>query len=176
MAIEFKDVARALSCREFAEAEMEINRAGRAACPFHGGTHGNLAFFNDGHCHCFKCHKTADVVQLASTVWHMEQREAAEELNSRFRLGLASETVTPAERERREQARQEARELREMVRRSEAEEWSKAADDLREAEEAAEDLTLADADKPATWATVARLARALDHWHALRAAAGRCAQ
>lgn len=171
MAIEFKDVAGALSCREFAEAEMEVNRAGRARCPFHGGHNFNVAFYSDGRCHCFKCGRSADVVQLASAVWNMEQREAAEELNTRFRLGLASETVTPAERERREQARQEARELREMVRRSEAEEWSRAADNLREAEEAAEGLKLADADKPATWATVTRLALAQDHWHALRAAA-----
>lgn len=148
MAIEFKDVARALSCREFAEAEMEVNRAGRARCPFHGGTHGNLAFYDDGRCHCFKCGRTADVVQLAASVWHMEQREAAEELNSRFGLGLSSETVTPAERARRDQARQEARELREMVRRSEVEAWSRACDDERAAQAEIERFKIEDADKP----------------------------
>ena len=52
MAIEFKDVARALSCREFAEAEMEVNRAGRARCPFHGGHNFNFAFYEDGRGHC----------------------------------------------------------------------------------------------------------------------------
>lgn len=174
MAIEFRDVARALTCREFAEAEMEVNRAGRARCPFHGGTHGNLAFYDDGRCHCFKCGRTADVVQLAASVWHMEQRETAEELNSRFGLGLSSETVTSAERARRDRQRAEERERREMERQVERMEWSQAADDLREAEVAAEGLKLADADKPATWATVARLALAQDRWFALQAAARGC--
>jgi len=170
MAIEFKDVARALSCREFAEMEMEVNRAGRARCPFHGGHNFNFAFYEDGRGHCFKCGRTADVVQLASAVWHMEQREAAEELNSMFRLGLTSETVTPAERERREQARQEARYLREMVRRSEVEEWSRACEDERAARAAMERFTEADVDKAEFNQALQRLATAQQHCDVLAAA------
>lgn len=172
MAIEFKDVARALSCREFAEMEMEVNRAGRARCPFHGGTHGNLAFYDDGRCHCFKCGRTADVVQLAASVWHMEQREAAEELNSRFHLGLSSETVSPSERKRRDQARQEARELREMVRRSEAEAWSRACEDERRAQADIERFTVEDADKPEFNQALQRLCAAQLRCDVLAAARG----
>ena len=171
MAIEFKDVARALTCKEFAAAEMTVNRSGRAACPFHGGTHGNLAFYDDGRCHCFQCGRTADVVQLAASVWHMEQREAAEELNSRFHLGLSSETVTPAERERREQARQEARELREMVRRSEAEAWSRACEAERKAQAAIEHFDIEDADKPEFIQALQRLCAAQQCCDAMMAAA-----
>ena len=100
MSIEFKAVAAALSCREFAEAEMEIGKNGRAKCPFHGGHNFNLAFYDrDGKCHCHKCGRTADVVQLASAVWAIPQIEAADELNRMFHLGLDHQT-TPEDRQR----------------------------------------------------------------------------
>ena len=94
--IEFRDVARLLSCREFAEAEMTLRR-GRAACPFHGGEHFNLQFFDDGRCYCHVCHQAADVVQLAAAVWHCTQMEAADALNKRFNLHLDGKTPTAAE-------------------------------------------------------------------------------
>ena len=101
MAIEFKKLARVLSCREFAEAEMELGKNGRARCPFHGGHNYNLAFYDrDGKCHCHKCGRTADVVQLASAVWAIPQIEAADELNRMFSLGLDHQTATPEDRQR----------------------------------------------------------------------------
>ena len=109
MAIEFKDVARALSCKEFAAAELTVNRSGRVPCPFHGGTHGNLAVYDfdrGGRCHCFQCGRTADVVQLAAAVWHVSQVEAAEMLNERFCLGLDDAKATAEDRERWRQDRQ----------------------------------------------------------------------
>lgn len=167
--IEFKDVARLLTCREFAEAEGLEMRGGRARCPFHHGEHFNLAFLVDGHCHCHKCGRTADVVQFAAAVWHMSQRDTAVDLNKVFHLGLTGETVTPAERKRREQARQEARELQALVKQAEAQEWSNAADELREAEAMASRFTVEDAESAATWAAVARLGKAQDRWHAMQA-------
>lgn len=99
MAIEFADVARLLSCREFAAAEGMKMRGGRAVCPFHAGADGyNLAFYErDGRCHCFKCGATADVVQLAAAVWSCSQVEAAGELNRRYNLRLDGRTPTAAE-------------------------------------------------------------------------------
>lgn len=88
--IEFKAVAAALSCREFAEGEGMKMRGGRAVCPFHAGADGyNLAFYErDGRCHCFKCGATADTVQLAAAVWRCSQVDAADELNRRYNLRL----------------------------------------------------------------------------------------
>lgn len=96
--IEFRDVARLLGCKEFAEAEGLKLRGGRAVCVFHAGADGyNLAFYPDGKCHCHKCGRTADVVQLAAAVWSCNQREAASELNRRYRLGLDGKRLTAAE-------------------------------------------------------------------------------
>lgn len=145
--IEFKDVARLLTCREFAEAEGMRIQGGRLQCPFHGGHNFNCAFVNDGRrVYCHKCGRSGDVVTLAAAVWHTDQRSAAEELNERFKLGLSGQTVTPAERERREQERREAREQAEQAKRAEAQEWSKACDDERAAEAALRRFSVADAD------------------------------
>ena len=115
-AIEFSDVAAALSCEQFARQELEM-RGRRAKCPWcPNPEHYNLAFLPDGKAYCHKCHKGGDVVTLAAAVWHMSQREAAAELNTRFKLGLGAETVTAADLERRRAARQADRERREAER------------------------------------------------------------
>ena len=167
--IEFSDVARALSCETFATHEMKVERR-RAICPFHAGAnHYNLAFYRDGKCHCYKCGRTADVVQLAAAVWHVSQLEAARLLNEQFRLGLIeSDAPTAAALERRQREREERDRQREADRLA----WGAAADDLREAENALQGATVADAENPAFWAKVARLGRAQDTWEALRAGAG----
>lgn len=94
--IEFKAVAAALSCRKFAASEMEL-RGGRGKCPFHGGEHYNLQFFDDGRCYCHVCHKAADTVQLSAAVWGCSQMEAADALNKRFNLHLDGKAPTAAE-------------------------------------------------------------------------------
>ena len=166
-AIEFSDVAAALSCEQFARQELEM-RGRRAKCPWcPNPEHYNLAFLPDGKAYCHKCHKGGDVVTLAAAVWHMSQREAAAELNTRFKLGLGAETVTAADLERRRAARQADRERREAERAAVNAELGAAAEDLREAEAVAGTLT---DDTPETWAKVARLARAQDRWNALQAA------
>jgi len=166
--LEFADVAAALSCETFARREMKVERR-RAVCPFHAGaTHYNLAFYRDGKCHCHKCGRTADVVQLAAAVWHVSQLDAARMLNDEYNLGLAGSTPTDEQRQRR----QRERERRELEQRLERAAWSAAADELREAEQATAGFTLADADNPATWAAVARLGAAQDKWHAMRAGIG----
>lgn len=173
--IEFADVARLLDCKTFAEAEGLRMRGGRAVCPFHAGADGyNLAFKPSGRCHCYRCHKTADVVQLASAVWHTNQRDAAQELNARFKLGLTGESMTPAERDRREQARKEARDLQQRIKQAEAQEWSAACDAERAAQAAIERFTEADADTPAFDQALTRLCAAQLRCEVLQAArAGR---
>jgi len=166
--LEFADVAQALTCEQFARREMSM-RGNRAKCPFHGGEHYNLQFFKDGRCYCHVCHKAGDVVTLAAAVWHVSQLDAARLLNDDFNLGLCAGSPTADERQRRQRER-EQREAAEQAARAE---WCAAADDLREAEQATAGFTLDDADKPSTWAAIARLGAAQDKWHALWACAGR---
>lgn len=134
MAIEFADVARLLSCREFAEGEGMKMRGGRAVCPFHAGADGyNLAFYErDGRCHCFKCGTTADVVKLASSVWSCSQVEAADELNRRYDLRL-DKAPTAAEADAWQRKRRQR-------------------DDKQQAAEAA--VEAAEAEARAAWAAV----------------------
>lgn len=165
--IEFADVAASLSCETFARRELRM-RGNRAQCPFHGGEHFNLAFFPDGKCYCHVCHKCGDVVTLAAATWHTNQRDAARMLNDEYRLGL-SDDVSQDDLKRQRERRQRERDQREADERRQREAWSKAADDLREAEAAAERLTIADADKPGTWTIIARYVKALSTWEALRA-------
>jgi hypothetical protein len=167
--IEFADVARLVSAEQFAQREMKLVR-GRAQCPFHGGEHYNLAFYRgDGRCHCFTCHKTADSVQLAAAVWHTSQVEAAQLLNEEFRLGLsASDAPTAAVLAQRQREREE----RDRQREADRLEWGAAADNLRDAENALQGATVADAENPATWAKIARLAQAQLRWENLQAGRG----
>ena len=166
--IEFKDVARLLTCEQFAEAEGMKMRGRRTVCPFHAGADGyNLAFNSDGTCHCFRCNVTRDVVALAAAVWRMNQRDAAVELNQRFNLGLTGERLTAADLARRDAERRRQRALRDAEKQAETREWSTVADTLREAEYAAACFTIEDAEKPATWAAIARWARAQEKWFAM---------
>lgn len=159
--IEFRDLARLLSCREFAEAEGMRMRGGRTVCPFHAGATGfNLAFYGDGRAHCHKCGRTADVVQLAAAVWNTDQRSAAAELNQRFKLGLAGERLTAADVTRRAADRQRERDLQQAEREADAQEWSAACDAERAAQRAVERFTEADADGAAFDQALQRLCAA----------------
>lgn len=172
--IEFRDVARLVSCRDVAEAEGLQIRHNRIACPFHNGTGYNFALYDDGRGHCFVCGRDADSVALAAAVWHTNQRDAAVEMNARFRLGLTGESMTPAERDRREQARKEARDLQQRIKQAEAQEWSAACDAERAAQAAIERFTEADADTPAFDQALTRLCAAQLRCEVLQAArAGR---
>lgn len=174
--IEFRDVATALSCREFAEAEGLRICGGRLQCPFHGGHNFNLALVNGGQrVYCHKCGRSGDVVTLAAAVWRTSQRDAAVELNTRFNLGLTGETLTAEERNRREAERQHERDLREAERQADVNEWSAACDAERAAQAAMERFTAADVDKAEFDQALRRLAAAQQRCDALQAArTGRC--
>lgn len=150
-AIEFKDVARAVTCEDLARAEGLAVRNGRIACPLHGGHNFNFKLGGtSGRGYCFKCGRYADSVSLAAALWHVSQREAAEELNVRFNLGLAPATVTAAERERREAARQREHE-------QDMREWSAACEAERDAQLAIEHFTVADVEGTAFTSALKRL-------------------
>lgn len=174
-AIEFKDVARAVTCEDLARAEGLAVRNGRIACPLHGGHNFNFKLGGtSGRGYCFKCGRYADSVSLAAALWHVSQREAAEELNVRFNLGLAPATVTAAERERREAARQRERDLRQREHEQDMREWSAACEAERDAQLAIEHFTVADVEGTAFTSALKRLCDAQTRCDVLAAAhAGR---
>lgn len=165
--IDFDAVSSALSCRDFAESEMELNRAGRARCPFHDGASFNLAFMPDGRCYCHACHRAGNSVQLAAAVWHLSELDAARELNERFRLGITTERLPASERARRdaERAAERARKAEELKRERAA--WGRAADNLRDAERDLWRYHIGDADKPEFCVALLRFSIAQDCWHNL---------
>lgn len=175
-AIEFKDVARLVSCEDLVNAEGIEVKHGRIRCPFHGGHNFNFRLGGDtGRGFCFKCGRYADAVSLAAELWHVSQREAAEELNSRFHLGLAPETVTTADRERREAERRRQRDLLDQRRRQDVREWSEACEAERAAQREMERFTEADVDGTAFKQALQRLCAAQLRCEVLQAArAGGC--
>lgn len=157
-AIEFKDVARAVTCEDLARAEGLAVRNGRIQCPFHAGRNFNFRLGGTtGRGYCFKCGRYGDAVSLAAALWHVSQREAAEELNVRFNLGLAPATVTAAERERREAERQRERDLRQREHEQDVREWSEACEAERAAQLAIERFTVADVEGTAFTSALKRL-------------------
>ena len=173
--IEFKDVARAVTCEDLARAEGLEIRHGRIQCPLHGGHNFNFKLGGTtGRGYCFKCGRYADSVSLAAALWHVSQREAAEELNVRFNLGLAPATVTAAERERREAARRSERDLQQREHEQDVREWSEACEAERAAQLAIERFTVADVEGTAFTSALKRLCDAQTRCEVLAAAhAGR---
>lgn len=171
--IDFDAVARAITCQTFAKSEMVLNRAGRAQCPFHGGRDHNLAFYNNGKCHCFVCGRTANSVQLAGAVWRLSELDAARELSEQFNLGISTERMTAEERARRdaERAAERARKAEDLRRERAA--WGRAADNLRNAERDLWTYQIGDVDKPAFGVALMRFSIAQDRWSNLWATAGR---
>ena len=161
MSIEFRELADALDCKTFAEAEGMKLVGGRARCPFHpGASHFNLAFKESGRCHCYRCGRTADVIQLASAVWKTSQVDAASRLNQMFSLGLDRKKLTPEDlahiRQRQTQ--------RDLVRQS-----AEAALEEAQAEAAAAWAKVAACDTTSPdYAEILRRARNADVWKSFK--------
>ena len=145
--IDFKAVADAMTAEQFARHELQM-RGNRARCPFnpHEARY-NLSFMPNGRAFCFSCQMAYDTVQLAAKTWNVSQLDAARQLNDVYRLGVSAETMTQAERDRREQARREARELQERVKQAENAEWARACEAEQAAQAEIERFTPADVDK-----------------------------
>lgn len=154
--VNFAAVKASITCAEFAARELKTHGK-RAQCPFHGGTHFNLAFNRDGTCHCFRCNQTGDVIQLAAATWNVDQLTAARQLAGE--LGLDTGDAGGNWREQRER-RQRERQEREQERQAAARAWAAACEQLRQLEQAAARFTVADAERAETWRTLRQLADA----------------
>lgn len=82
---------------------IEVNRAGFARCPFHGGgnekTPSMKVYPRDRGYHCFGCGKSGDVITLVQELFGIPFQAACSKLNSDFNLGLGIDRpMTQAEK------------------------------------------------------------------------------
>ena len=59
---------------------VELNRAGRAPCPIHGGEHPNFSAENGKGFHCFTCGAKGDGVGLVVALTNRERLDVLREL------------------------------------------------------------------------------------------------
>ncbi len=76
----FGTVKTSINTREAAARYgVEVNRHGKALCPFHNDRHPSL-FVDDDHYHCFACGEHGDVIDLTSKLYGLSTLDAAKKL------------------------------------------------------------------------------------------------
>ena len=76
----FATVKTSINTREAAERYgMEVNRHGKALCPFHNDRHPSL-FVDDDHYYCYACGEHGDVIDFTSKLYGLSLYDAAKKL------------------------------------------------------------------------------------------------
>lgn len=76
----FATVKTSINTREAAARYgVEVNRHGKALCPFHNDRHPSLFVDND-HYHCYACGEHGDVIDLTAKLFGLKLYEAAQKL------------------------------------------------------------------------------------------------
>ena len=82
----FGTVKTSINTREAAARYgVEVNRHGKALCPFHNDRNPSL-FVDDDHYHCFACGEHGDVIDFTVKLFGLKLYEAAQKLASDFGL------------------------------------------------------------------------------------------
>ena len=82
----FGTVKSSISTREAAQRYgVEVNRHGKALCPFHNDCHPSL-FVDDDHYHCFACGEHGDVIDFTSKLHGLSLYDAAKKLAYDFSI------------------------------------------------------------------------------------------
>ena len=82
----FEIVKENVNLREAAEVYgIDVNRYGKALCPFHNDRHPSL-YVADDHYHCFACGEHGDVIDFAAKLFGLPLYEAAQKLAADFHL------------------------------------------------------------------------------------------
>ena len=106
----FSDVKASINTWEAArQYGLEINRYGKALCPFHNDRHPSL-YVADDHYYCYACGAHGDVIDLTARLFDLSLYEAAKKLAYDF--GISQEK--PRQDIRRKKG--EAQQLRENER------------------------------------------------------------
>ena len=110
----FEAVKTGISTREAAERYgVDVNRYGKALCPFHNDRHPSL-YVADDHYHCFACGEHGDVIDFAARLYDLSLHEAAQRLASDF--GLSPDNPPSQDIQDRLKRKTEAQRLRENER------------------------------------------------------------
>ena len=76
----FATVKTSINTREAAERYgVEVNRHGKALCPFHNDRNPSL-FVDDDHYHCFACGEHGDVIDFTAKLYGLTLYDAAKKL------------------------------------------------------------------------------------------------
>ena len=76
----FSDVKASINTQEAARRYgLEINRYGKALCPFHNDRHPSL-YVADDHYYCYGCGEHGDVIDLTARLFDLSLYEAAKKL------------------------------------------------------------------------------------------------
>ena len=82
----FCSVKYGVNCREAAERYgIEIDRYGKALCPFHNDRHPSL-YVADDHYYCFACGEHGDVIDFVGRLFQLSPYDAARKLMADFHL------------------------------------------------------------------------------------------
>lgn len=82
----FETVKNSVNLREAAQLYgIEVNRYGKALCPFHNDRHPSL-YVADDHYYCFACGEHGDVIDFVSRLFQLPLYDAALKLIADFHL------------------------------------------------------------------------------------------
>ena len=80
----FGTVKTNINTREAAQRYgVEVNRHGKALCPFHNDRHPSL-FVDDDHYYCYACGEHGDVIDFTAKLFGLKLFEAAQKLAHDF--------------------------------------------------------------------------------------------
>ena len=82
----FEIVKENINLREAAELYgIDVNRYGKALCPFHNDRHPSL-YVADDHYYCFACGEHGDVIDFVSKLFRLSLYDAAQQVAADFHL------------------------------------------------------------------------------------------
>ena len=82
----FEIVKENVNLREAAELYgIDVNRYGKALCPFHNDRHPSL-YVADDHYYCFACGEHGDVIDFVSKLFRLSLYDAAQQVAADFHL------------------------------------------------------------------------------------------
>ena len=106
----FGTVKTSINTREAAERYgVEVNRHGKALCPFHNDRHPSL-FVDDDHYHCYACGEHGDVIDFTAKLFGLKLYEAAQKLAYDF--GITQDKPPTKAMQEKQNRKSEAQRLR----------------------------------------------------------------
>ena len=107
----FATVKSSISTREAAARYgVEVNRHGKALCPFHNDRNPSL-FVDDDHYHCFACGEHGDVIDFTAKLFGLKLYEAAQKLACDF--GITQDKPPTKAMQEKQNRKSEAQRLKE---------------------------------------------------------------